>query len=549
MTPDAALELSIEQLIGTLNKKLFMECVRVQSATPPRSRALVATLTTEVRSQKLKGNFRYSRCILQVDALEERARDVLHEVITLRNSLRPVNHMPPEVLTSCATFVSNTDPRPIISLTHVCRYWRNSITSNPRAWASIATGWKRLILLCLERAGDVPLTVDITVSDIRGDEDFLKSSLPQASRIGRLRLTGYSIIETVADDLPGFLGSPIPNLTSLELQQTEEPAKLFPSREAPVRAIFQNVSKLESLSLTRTPLYPALLGTTSLRELKLLGYASPFHFGTFIGLLDSNPGLERLVLDIQFIANSVNTVFGRTVILPHLQDLSITCSKPIDSKELLSCIPLTRGAHIEVIATQLDQTVKLNAFLPSPPTYIRQLLTPITTVKIQVTPREIHLFGNNSTFTFRSAQTILDLHAELVLFPSTTVRELYTNTHPFKYTDTGLSTRLGQLPALETLAFSGTEFPLALLSALVKEPILCPALRTIAFFDCGINSDIAKELGEAIAKRRDSMAGRLYRVVIVSNGGMLPSLKSIQRLRKSVPCVEVRVDDKLPDLL
>ena len=253
--------------------------------------------------------------------------------------------------------------------------------------------------LCLERAGDVPLTVDITVSDIRGDEDFLELSLPQASRIGRLRLTGYSIIETVADDLPGFFGSSIPNLTSLELQQTEEPVELFPSREVPVPPIFQNISKLESLSSTRTPLYPTLLGATSLRELKLLGYASPFHFGTFIGLLDSNPSLERLVLDIQFITDSVNTILRRTrtVILPHLQELSITCSKPIDSKGLLSCIPLTRGAHIEIIATQSDRWARFSSFLPSPPTYIRELLTPLTIIKTQMSPREIRLFGNNST--------------------------------------------------------------------------------------------------------------------------------------------------------
>lgn len=51
MVPDAALELSVEQLISTLDKKLFMECTRVQAAVvPPMSRALVATLTAEVQS-------------------------------------------------------------------------------------------------------------------------------------------------------------------------------------------------------------------------------------------------------------------------------------------------------------------------------------------------------------------------------------------------------------------------------------------------------------------------------------------------------------------
>ena len=54
--PDAALELSIEQLIGALNKKLFTECARVQSSMSPISHALVATLTSEVWCRELKGN-------------------------------------------------------------------------------------------------------------------------------------------------------------------------------------------------------------------------------------------------------------------------------------------------------------------------------------------------------------------------------------------------------------------------------------------------------------------------------------------------------------
>jgi len=55
MMPDAALELSVEQLITVLNKKLFMECTQVQAAVPPVSRILVAALAAEVRPQDLKG--------------------------------------------------------------------------------------------------------------------------------------------------------------------------------------------------------------------------------------------------------------------------------------------------------------------------------------------------------------------------------------------------------------------------------------------------------------------------------------------------------------
>ena len=250
-----------------------------------------------------------------------------------------MNRLPPEVLTSCITFVFDTDPRPILPLTHVCRYWRRSITSNPGSWASIATGWKRLAPLCLERAGVVPLAIDIMVSDIKSGEDFLGSLLSQTSRIGRLRLTKYSSVEAVAGDLPGFFDSLIPNLISLELQQTTEPAELFPSSEATVPPVFQNFSKLESLGLVRTPLYPTLLNITSLKELKYLGYATPLPFGTLLGLLESNPGLELVVLDIRFVVDSVETAPARMTPLARLRHLSITCSEAIDAKGLLHAYP------------------------------------------------------------------------------------------------------------------------------------------------------------------------------------------------------------------
>jgi hypothetical protein len=151
-------------------------------------------------------------------------------------------------------------------------------------------------------------------------------------------------------------------------------------------------------------------------------------------------------------------------------------------------------------------------------------------------------------FTFRSPDTHPNTYRELGLFPITAVRELHTNIRPYVYTGTGLTRILEVLPALEILAISKTAFPVGLLSALTQEPVLGPALKTIAFFDCDIDSGIIKDLGEAIAKRRDSAGARLYRVVIVSSTTIPLDLASIQQLRNFVPCVEVRMDDKLPDL-
>jgi len=44
------------------------------------------------------------------------------------------------------------------------------------------------------------------------------------------------------------------------------------------------------------------------------------------------------------------------------------------------------------------------------------------------------------------------------------------------------------------------------------------------------------------------MAARLHRVVIVNSTGTPLDVASIRQLRESVPNVEIRVDDKLPDL-
>lgn len=473
---------------------------------------------------------------------------MLHEVVTLRNSLRPVNRLPPQILASCAALVSGADPRPIISLTHVCRYWRKSITSSQRNWASIATAWKRLAPLCLERAGTTTLAVDLSVPEVKGDFDFLVPLFSHVPRIARLSLTGYPSVETVADVLPGFLGTPMPSLTSLELQQIEEPTALFPSAGAPVPPVFTAVSKLQSLRLTRTPLYPPLFSITSLRELELSGYKDPFRLEQFIRFLDSNTNLESIELDIKFLVD-LQTTSVRKAFLPRLQRLSFTCFRAIDSKRLLSHISLPRGVRIEVTSTLSDQSAELLLFLPSPPTPILELLDPITTIKTQVTPRELQVIGGTSTFTFRSPQSPpLNAHREFTLFPTDTVREFHADIRPLRYSIAGVFNVMNQLPALEILAMAKMDFPSRLAKALTAEPVSCPALKTIAFLDCNIDSKTVEELGEAITRRRDLMGARLYRLVIVSSSGAVLDSSSVRKLRASVPCVEIRVDDNFPDL-
>ena len=71
------------------------------------------------------------------------------------------------------------------------------------------------------------------------------------------------------DELPDFF-SPMPNLTSLKLEQDMQLVEFLPPNETPIPPLFQNISKLKTLHLAQVPLYPTLSNIPSLVELKLV---------------------------------------------------------------------------------------------------------------------------------------------------------------------------------------------------------------------------------------------------------------------------------------
>ena len=192
-----------------------------------------------------------------------------------------------------------------------------------------------------------------------------------------------------------------------------------------------------------------MFNITSLVELKLVGYTTPLDFGTFVGFLRSNPDLELIVLDIQFVEVPAWIFPARVVFLARLRQLSFTCARAIDSKGLISSVSFPRGIFLELLGSQANPDVDLRLFLPSPPTKIRELLAPITTVKRHNFPtREVHLSGNNSRFSFRCSNTSFNLDSVFSLFNTTTVREFHAKVHPCR---DSLFRPLSRLPALETL--------------------------------------------------------------------------------------------------
>ena len=448
----------------------------------------------------------------------------------MRNFLQPINRLPPEVLALCAAFVpdTGTGPRPLILLTHVCRYWREAITSSPGTWARISSRWKRYAPFCLEHARAAPLSVEISSQEIQGDKDFIQALIPHTSKISHLSVTGYSSVRNFVDDHPDFLKSPMPHLTSLEFQRTGEPAELFPRGQNPLTPLFQHGVKLKSLHLTGVPLFQTQRDISSLVELTLACYtATPREL---LGFLESNPALEIVDLDLKFTGPSVTAL--RMVSLPRLRSLALSCEEPPDAGGFLSCLSITSCMNISI---EGKRCADLATFLPDPPTPIQHVLTPITIAKYTHTKPRLHLLGPGGSFSFSSRQTASwELLKSFSPFVIGTIREVHLDVGAVILEDQ-LPKLLEQLPALEALAFCSICFYYSSLSALKRKPILCPSLKTIAFLNCRVDGEIIKMLEEAAAARKNSTATPLYRVVIVSSEGGLPVFKQFQKLQGFVP--------------
>ena len=485
----------------------------------------------------------YTNGTLQIKSLETRAHDVLRLIPSLQNLLRPVNRLPPEILSYIARCVlhknnvSNT--RSIIPLTHVCRYWRESIISVPTNWALISNTSKDLAALSLERAKAAALEVHLNVD--RDDPGFVDLLTPYTQNIGTLRFTSFATIEKLRRALPEFPQS-TPNLRSLTLNS----AVHWDRSTDPFESL---ASTLGCLNLYNIPLYPSMLCLRSLTQFSFFIHEFDLHLDTLLDFLEENRLLERAFLGIRFKEASLRSSRRRTAMGNRLRFLSIYCHGTADSQAIISSIALQRGAHLNITLTRWGG--QLNDILSGvSTTHLLNLSSP-TFIEYRSYPRSIQLSGPNGKF---SSQTQLalsreDPFVELPLLPLAHVREFRLIHRLPEKTGRTLSPLVldqSSFPALEILAVNCETSVSHLFSALFSNPSSPPALKTLAFMDCDLTKNFMEELTQYASKRKDTTSAWLYKVVIVHTDGVFPSLTAIRKLREHVSVVDVRIDTKLP---
>ena len=455
--------------------------------------------------------------------------------------------MPPEIISYITRYVPEDyecDARSIVPLTHVCQYWRDSIISTPDNWTSISNEWEGLAVLSLERAKAAPLAMhlDMYKLDPTKHPRLHKLLLSHIQYTRSLYATGISTAN-LAQNLPDFPKS-MPNLRSLTLMNGIGGQVDWPQLDP----FDFSAHTLRDLSLRNVPLHPPFLSIRTLMELTIVDYHSNLHLDVLLDFLEENHSLESAKLSIGFVEPSLCRSRRQTPIRSRLQHLSISCMDAADGLALISGIALRRGAALEIF--YYGGNTKLADLLSGLSTmHLPNLSAPIF-MKYRPPsklPTTIRLLGPGGSFGLSGYFYLQNDFRESFPFTLDTIREIRLEYHaPSIPTEILLSS----FPSLEVFVISNGACISLVLSALFPNPTSSPLLKTLAFLNCVMTEDFMDELAQFASRREKTTSASVHRVVITGSDGGLPSVASIERLRKCVPVVEVTEGHKLPmDLL
>jgi hypothetical protein len=321
--------------------------------------------------------------------------DILGLIPSLRNLLQPVNRLSPELLSRVVQYIPSVDARDaksIIPLTHVCRYWRESIVSTPGNWTLISSERFGLMRLSLERCKAAPIKLSLSMWRVGKIPGFSDSIVPYIQNTETLHCHNISTPDQLTQTLPNFPQS-MPNLRSLSLSgqlvywnQSIDP--------------FQPLTlPLTHLSLLYFPLYPAFLSLGTLTDLNLHNYRFNLHLDTLLDFLERNHSLQHVSLGIQFAQSSLRSSRRQVAIGNRLRNLSISSTNVLDNNALISSIVLQTGVDLGI--SLYDKNAGFDDVLSV--IYAARLsnLQSPAFMEYHADRRDVRLLGPNGSFSFK----------------------------------------------------------------------------------------------------------------------------------------------------
>ena len=488
----------------------------------------------------------------QVNALEQDAVQVLSLVWSLKNTFALANKIPLDVFTMIPDYWDDSDrDQNLITLTHVCRGWREIFTSRPSLWARLDCTNVDKTRVYIERSRSSPLEVHI------GDSSEAPSHLV-VPHIGRLK-TLY--VRTTSSSVPPALvehfSCHLPLLEKLTIESAYDylpplPDELFDG----------DLSSLRELSLDGVlPPLPrkdmSNLTTLALCDMPMDG----FHLTRLLNFFDSAPRIRYIDLRTS-IPGSSDVPAERVVSLPHLKKFE-TNAQPTQST-LLNHLSIPAGASLTQEFYFGREEPPIQMCLPKSSDSLLNL-SHITTVNLSFGPyqRFLRLHGLSGELRVlgrgkceKANYAVVDqLLRSLGRFDLSRNRRLVVEQCHARSPSPGSIAECATYQTLNSLKdlYSLTLIRCGnLLFFLILDPgtnpsttVLCPKLKEITLYIKGPDDLPVDELLK-MAEERASRGAKLSVITIVSTGTLAPK-RDVFQLRKHVSRVKCKFEDAPPE--
>ena len=546
-----------EHLISTFFRECEDQFSRLSQKFPVSSETCVASNVVEVIKKNLPvlESVGVKTFYPQVDWFIDHASQLLSSLRTLRNSLVPVNQIPPEIITSIISY--RVAPTPdlgqyqlLSSPVAVCRYWRNAISSFPSLWTTVSDVYcPQLRRIVFERSKAAPLHV----SCLRPTDEFMEDVGAHTSRIKTLHCR---IMFAGGFDEP-FNDSGNPNKMISDFKTSSDVLETMclyrsglrdMSETAKFGILPSNPQALRTLDLRKVPLTAQLAQLTSVTN---FFYSIPLvRSELLLDFLAANTSLEEVTIECFNITEPPNRPL---VPLDNLRQLSLRMGQTV--RGLLQCLRLPSSSRVDLFMNGSAEGKLLRELLPAS-LHALPGIANTTLLQCRITS-DFHLIviGSNpdgGMITVRGHPTQLFAGKPVDLRPLNlgVVRELMLSSRMVSLVSTWTRFRqmIEEMKGVETLIVGG-RVTLYDLPGILEDKELLPNLTAITLMT-PLMSEIPSFVSSVLARTQTAGMKRIeFLEVLCSSFDAKRLVGAVERrLEGHVGLVEVRVIQDADDV-
>ena len=295
--------------------------------------------------------------------------------------MAPINRIPPEILSLVPDFLDmDRRDQDVITLTHVCRAWREIFVSRPSLWTNLDCVDPEQTRVYLERSKSSPINLSL-------DSDFFEAELiPSAA--GRLKSLDIDVMPEELEFIGTHLSHPSPLLEVLSIRSYDDPV-------LPASLFNGNLSSLHELCLRSIRTELPWRNMANLTSFTFAYTSPPVSLAQLLDFLESAPHLREV--DIL----SSTPIFG----VRNGQPVPLTCLQRMDtsghaSSHLFDHLLIPVGACLTMGVDRLPRPA-IGGRRPSFLDNLRNLPN-FTTITFASAPARMQLSGPNGTVTMVS---------------------------------------------------------------------------------------------------------------------------------------------------